>query len=159
MLRSKKPLGLYFLSTGSWWNQEKMTSDSKVSEGPILWIHEIQMACELGRHCHTLTVTLLQSRPLFQVMTLHQKSFREVFGLGAPITSSLCAHMMQHSKGQGNQNASSILSHQWGFSENWKTGLFSVAKTTLTAPKQLLQSFLWDLTKIPRDLRHQLPDC
>lgn len=40
----------------------------------------------------------------------------------APITSSLCAQVMQQSKGRGNQNANSILSHHSGLFENWETG-------------------------------------
>ena len=59
------------------------------------------------------TTTLVQSQASFPGYDPSSKILPGgIWIIGAPITSSLFAHMMQHSKGQGTQNASSILSHQ-----------------------------------------------
>lgn len=88
-------------------------------------------------------VTLVQSRASFPGCVPSSKLLPGgIWIIRAPITSSLCAHMMQQSKGQGNPNVGSILNHQSGLFENWKTGLSPLVNATLNAPKQLLQSFL-----------------
>lgn len=104
-------------------------------------------------------LTLVQSQASFPGYGPSSKTLPGgIWIIRAPITS-LCVHVMQESRGQGNPNASSIPNHQSGLFENWKTGPSLLVNPTPNAPKQLLQSFLWDLTEIPGDLRYWLPDC
>lgn len=116
------------------------------------------MACELGKLCNKLkhvdsgTITRLFSRlwPFIK-----NPAGRHLGGTCPNYIFSVCSYdatvqRLREPKCRFNPN------HQSCLSEHWKASLALLVNVT---PKQLLQSFLWDLTKIPGDLRYWLPDC